>query len=359
MPPTESSVTRPPGAGRPQAEDPPPEEETGDMNLLSSSEAYTVTATVNNSEWGSASGGGVYQRGERVTLTATPGFIPGTETRYAFLGWYENGSQITRNAVYAFNAASNRTLEARFGLPQTGIQNMTPVFAVIGIAAGFLVIISKELILIAVKKTKRKFMFVTYIGVLTIFLSATVYGLDFYEDYKIYSNNLRVSQILREHIEERKDAVKETEPRAEHYGEESPGEYTDDSPGLIEIDGEFYFGIINIPALDLELPVNNEWNVAALEASPCRFLGDFTGSLIICAHNYRFHFANIAKLSAGDIIIITDAAGGEHIYAVELTEIISGTDVDGMINTRYDLTLFTCTPDGDARITVRCRKIPQ
>ncbi|MCL2099394.1 MAG: sortase [Oscillospiraceae bacterium] len=198
---------------------------------------------------------------------------------------------------------------------------------------------------------------------MAILLSVTVYGLDFYGDYKIYSDNLRTNQILREHMEEA-EKIKTKQNKTEHEPQEQEEDYIqlhqDDepyNPGLIEIDGEFYLGILSIPVLNLELPVNNEWSDEKLNVSPCRYSGDFTEQLVICSHDYKFHFANISKLAAGDIAVLTDALGKEHIYSAELTEIIAGNDIDGMVESAYELTLFTCARGGTDRVAVRCRKI--
>jgi len=314
---------------------------------------------------------GIFEYDATTTVTASP------NDGWEFEGWFdENGERVSSDATWLFPITSetaDMTFEARFiqteltteplaeqsepqeqgpqpplqdGLPQTGINNITPLMAITGMAIGFLTIIIKEIALISKKRKKSRFMFVTYIGVLTILFSVTVYGLDFYEDLKIYNNNLRTNQILREQIKEIK-----AHEEADHNDN-----YVQNIPQLIEIDGEFYLGILNIPELDLELPVNNEWSDERLNVSPCRYSGDFDGQLVICAHDYNFHFGNISRLSAGDKIIITDAEGHEHIYVAELIEIIAGTDIDGMINIPYDLTLFTCTPDGKDRIAVRCNK---
>ena len=44
----------------------------------------------------------------------------------------------------------------------------------------------------------------------------------------------------------------------------------------------------------------------------------------------------------------------ENIEAGEDTEVIDGTDIDGMISGGWDLSLYTCTYGGEARFTVRC-----
>jgi sortase A len=134
--------------------------------------------------------------------------------------------------------------------------------------------------------------------------------------------------------------------------DDSEPDYT--PPPLIEIGGELYIGILKIPALSLELPINNVLDYDRLKNSPCRYVGDLSGNLVISAHNYRQHFRSISTLTNGDTVVIVDGNGTEHNFTVELIEIIHGTDIYGMINSPYDLTLFTCTSTRTERYTVRC-----
>ena len=70
-------------------------------------ETYTITATAGKG--GTVSGGGTYDSGEQVTLTAK------ANNDYTFDGWYENGAKISgAGAAYTFKATANRELEARF-----------------------------------------------------------------------------------------------------------------------------------------------------------------------------------------------------------------------------------------------------
>lgn len=73
---------------------------------------YLVTATTNNSDYGTVSGGGAYEAGETVTLTADPN----NPSEYAaFGGWYENNQRISSDLVYTFiMGTSDRIIEARF-----------------------------------------------------------------------------------------------------------------------------------------------------------------------------------------------------------------------------------------------------
>lgn len=60
---------------------------------------------------------------------------------------------------------------------------------------------------------------------------------------------------------------------------------------VVNIDGLDYVGIITIPAIDIQLPVINEWSYPNLKVSPCRMQGSgYTDDLVILAHNYTTHF---------------------------------------------------------------------
>jgi len=72
--------------------------------------SYTISLSVNNSAYGTVSGGGSYNCGSSATVVATPA------TGYNFLGWYEGTTRVSTNATYTFTVNGNRTLQARFGV---------------------------------------------------------------------------------------------------------------------------------------------------------------------------------------------------------------------------------------------------
>lgn len=119
-----------------------------------------------------------------------------------------------------------------------------------------------------------------------------------------------------------------------------------------------YNYILEIPALDLTLPVNSEWTTKASESSPCRYKGSVSESnLIIAGHNYPSHFGSLGQLQLGDKVYVTDVQQKKHKYKVTDLEIIDGTAVDDMQSGDWDLTLFTCNYAGNKRITVRCQSV--
>ena len=71
---------------------------------------YTITATANPVEGGTASGGGTYTYGQNCTVTAT------ANEGYDFVNWTENGNEVSIEAAYTFTVTGSRTLTANFEL---------------------------------------------------------------------------------------------------------------------------------------------------------------------------------------------------------------------------------------------------
>ena len=124
---------------------------------------------------------------------------------------------------------------------------------------------------------------------------------------------------------------------------------------VAELDGAYYMGVLTIPNLDRLLPVQSDWSMAKLKRSPCRYSGSLDQELVIAAHNYRKHFGGLSSLAQGDNIVFTDLEGGQRVYEVREVYTTQATDIEGMVHSGYDLTLFTCNYNGQARVTVRCK----
>ena len=149
-----------------------------------------------------------------------------------------------------------------------------------------------------------------------------------------------------------------TEPEQSPEAEETP---LPDPAGrempTLEIDGQAYIGYLELPTLGLSLPVMSEWSYPKLRIAPCRYWGSaYDDSLVILAHNYDRHFGRLQELANGDVVQFIDADGVIYQYAVEKQEILEKPDVEKMVDSGYDLTLFTCTYGGRHRVTVRLRR---
>lgn len=99
----------------------------------------------------------------------------------------------------------------------------------------------------------------------------------------------------------------------------------------------------------------SEWDYTRLKTAPCRYTGSSkTDDLVICGHNYGRHFGRLKNLQAGDLLTFTDMDGVTTVYEVKETQILQPAQVEEMIESSYDLTLYTCTYGGRTRVTVRC-----
>lgn len=154
-------------------------------------------------------------------------------------------------------------------------------------------------------------------------------------------------------------------------------EYSDDEGTLVEaeripdyllnpdmqmpaqkIAGQDYIGILEIPALELELPIISTWSYPNLKEAPCRYTGSvYTNDIVIAGHNYRSHFAKLEELDVGEKVVFTDMEGNVFTYAITEREILNAMEVEAMQEGDWDMSLFTCTMDGTYRVTVRCELV--
>ena len=126
----------------------------------------------------------------------------------------------------------------------------------------------------------------------------------------------------------------------------------------IKVDGYDCIGILSIPVLDIELPVLTDWSYEKLTKAPCHYYGTYyEKDFVIAAHNYKSHFGRLSELQLGDIVFFTDVNGVVYYYEVVLLETLQKEATKEMITGGFDLSLYTCTPGGASRVTVRCNAV--
>lgn len=122
-----------------------------------------------------------------------------------------------------------------------------------------------------------------------------------------------------------------------------------------QVNGYDCIGVLSIPVLELELPVLTDWSYEKLKVAPCHYFGScYEENFVIAAHNYQSHFGRLSALQPKDLILFTDISGMVHCYEVVLLETLPGSATEEMITSGFDLSLYTCTPGGASRVTVRC-----
>jgi sortase A len=124
----------------------------------------------------------------------------------------------------------------------------------------------------------------------------------------------------------------------------------------VTVNGYDCIGILSIPVIELELPILADWSYAKLKKAPCHYYGTYyQPDFVIAGHNYKAHFKKLSSLQEGDLVIFTDATGAPHCYEVVLLETLQKEATLEMIASGFDLSLYTCTPGGASRVTVRCK----
>ena len=89
---------------------------TGDHMLTAkftntAKKTYTITVTANPESGGSVSGGGTYEEGTEIVLSAE------VNEGYTFVGWFaENGEQITTDAEFSHVVTKDRQFKARYNM---------------------------------------------------------------------------------------------------------------------------------------------------------------------------------------------------------------------------------------------------
>lgn len=126
----------------------------------------------------------------------------------------------------------------------------------------------------------------------------------------------------------------------------------------LELDGNEYIGILEIPDLGLSLPIMSQWSYPKLRIAPCRYSGSaYSGAFTIAGHNYSSHFGPVRTLPVGAQILFTDLEGRRFVYEVQAVETLEPSAIQDMLSDQWDLTLFTCTTGGRARVAVRCLRL--
>lgn len=187
-------------------------------------------------------------------------------------------------------------------------------------------------------------------------------GLICYNRYESHSG-AEFSQDLLQDVqaqikeEPQKDAEQQ-ENAMEEKLPEAPAENPYREMATVPVGDYDSIGILSIPVLELELPVLTDWSYPKLKKAPCHYYGScYESDFVIAAHNYSSHFGRLSELQKGDLVIFTDAVGEVHCYEVTLLETLLPTATEEMITSGFDLSLYTCTPGGSNRVTVRCIRV--
>lgn len=132
------------------------------------------------------------------------------------------------------------------------------------------------------------------------------------------------------------------------------------TPEVVTYKGFIMLGRMEIPKIDLDLPVLEKATKKSLEQSIGVLMGpglNQVGNTLILGHNYRngTFFSRNDELENGDSIYITDNSGTRIEYEVYNVYTTSSEDISYMSRDtagRREISLSTCTDDSNYRLVV-------
>lgn len=97
----------------------PSNDTTITANFVEEKKHYLITTSVNNAEYGTATGGGTFLANDKATLTAI------ANTDYEFVNWVSNGKAVSTENPFIFTVTNDLAIEAHFKkITNVGIQNI-------------------------------------------------------------------------------------------------------------------------------------------------------------------------------------------------------------------------------------------
>jgi len=138
----------------------------------------------------------------------------------------------------------------------------------------------------------------------------------------------------------------------------SPGimdEYLDMEMPALQINGQDYIAVVEIPGFGVKLPVGGSWDAGQVTSFPCRFWGTvYNGSLVLGGADQTGQFDCLDQIGNGSIVTVTDMTGGEFTYVVTRIGRSKSAQAEILLDNEADLTLFVRDAYNFNYIIVRC-----
>ena len=122
----------------------------------------------------------------------------------------------------------------------------------------------------------------------------------------------------------------------------------------LELNGRDYAALLEVPGMNVTLPVCDDWESRNEVANPCRYWGSVYEGNLILGGGRMAQLAFCAQLDLDDRIVITDLQGREFVY--EVKSILRRDDItfDKLREGEYPLTIFTHDGSSNRSIVVHC-----
>ncbi len=137
-----------------------------------------------------------------------------------------------------------------------------------------------------------------------------------------------------------------------------PNTYPVNDMPVLEIGGEDYSALLEIPSINIALPIADNWNGSKLYNSPARFFGSaYNSSLVIGGTSGSHQFEFCKKIETGTVVTVTDMMGAQFVYEVVRVDRATDPKAKWLTGTEHDLTLFCRDSTSMEYIAVRCDSV--
>ena len=127
---------------------------------------------------------------------------------------------------------------------------------------------------------------------------------------------------------------------------------------VLQFEGKDYVCLLEVPAFDVCLPVQSQWDAKELVYGPCRFWGScYDGTMILGGSGLKGQFDFCQQLDLDDLVVITDMEGTEFTYHVERIDRSQTVPFEKLSDSSYSLTLFVREAYSTDYIIVRCNMV--
>lgn len=123
----------------------------------------------------------------------------------------------------------------------------------------------------------------------------------------------------------------------------------------LEVDGNNYVALLEVPQHKFELPVVSSWKLGDVEAAPCRYTGSiYDKTLIIGSSDEEGQMSFVEDMEIDDVIYLTDMSGGKYEYKVTAIQHSDKATDEKLKNGEFDLTIFVRSSGESKYLLVRC-----
>ncbi len=124
---------------------------------------------------------------------------------------------------------------------------------------------------------------------------------------------------------------------------------------VLELHGEDFSALLEIPAYGLKLPVGNSWDQGKVVSYPCRFSGTvYNGSLVIGGYDQAGQFDFFDRIQDGTTVSLRDMTGCTFTYEVARVDRSKSAEAEVLMNDEADLSLFVRDAQLLEYIILRC-----